>query len=314
MTFENEQLDDLIIARSDGSPTYNFVVVVDDFDMGITHVVRGDDHLNNTPRQVNMIAALGAEPPAYGHLPMILGADGSKLSKRHGAVDIREYRSAGYLPAAMLNYLARLGWSHGDQEIFSIDQMIELFDVKDVNQSASTFNPQKLLWLNQQHIIAAPAPTLGAALAPFLVAEGVNVSDGPPLEAVVEAFRQRSETLADMAKSATYCFRDELDLDPDAAKRHLRPVAQAPLEATRDALANLEAWDVDGIEAALRAVADRLELSLGKIGQPLRVAVTGTSVSPPIDVTLQLAGRDRTLARIDAALAYIADRKAAAGQ
>ena len=153
VVFENAQLDDLIIARSDGTPTYNFTVIIDDHDMGITHVIRGDDHLNNTPRQMNMLAALGAEPPVYAHLPMILGPDGAKLSKRHGAVDIREYEEQGYLPAAMLNYLVRLGWSHGDQGIFSVDEMIGLFDIADVNQSASTFNPEKLLWINQQHII-----------------------------------------------------------------------------------------------------------------------------------------------------------------
>ena len=157
VVFENAQLDDLIIARSDGTPTYNFSVIIDDFDMGITHVIRGDDHLNNTPRQMNMLAALGAEPPVYAHLPMILGPDGAKLSKRHGAVDIREYQEQGYLPEAMLNYLVRLGWSHGDQEVFSVDEMIKLFDIADVNQSASSFNPEKLLWLNQQHIMATPA-------------------------------------------------------------------------------------------------------------------------------------------------------------
>lgn len=179
VVFQNVQLDDLIIARSDGTPTYNFTVVIDDFDMGITHVIRGDDHLNNTPRQMNMIAALGADVPVYAHLPMILGQDGARLSKRHGAVDIREYRERGYLPEAMLNYLVRLGWSHGDQEIFSVEEMTKLFDIADINQSASAFNPEKLLWLNQQHIIDAPVERLGRELIPYLIAAGLDLGNGP---------------------------------------------------------------------------------------------------------------------------------------
>ncbi|HEX2138712.1 MAG TPA: glutamate--tRNA ligase, partial [Woeseiaceae bacterium] len=179
VVFRNEELDDLVIARSDGSPTYNFTVIVDDADMGITHVIRGDDHLNNTPRQMNMLAALGMEPPAYAHLPMIHGPDGAKLSKRHGAVDVREYREQGYLPEALLNYLVRLGWSHGDQEIFSVEEMIRLFDIADVNASAAAFSPEKLRWLNQQHIIAMPAAELGQRLLPFLRRAGLDPAAGP---------------------------------------------------------------------------------------------------------------------------------------
>ncbi len=208
VVFENAQLDDLIIARSDGTPTYNFTVIVDDNDMGITHVIRGDDHLNNTPRQMNLLAALGADVPVYAHLPMILGPDGAKLSKRHGAVDIREYRAQGYLPEAMLNYLVRLGWSHGDQEIFSVDEMIELFDIADINQSASAFNAEKLLWLNQQHIIAAPAARLGKELVPYLRAAGLDPGNGPDPADVAEGFRERAETLQRMAASARYLYED----------------------------------------------------------------------------------------------------------
>ena len=175
VVFDNQQLDDLVLARADGSPTYNFTVVVDDWDMQITHVIRGDDHLNNTPRQINMYHAVGAEPPAFAHLPMILGSDGAKLSKRHGAVDIRDYRDQGYLPAAMLNYLVRLGWSHGDQEIFSLGDMIRLFDIETINQSASAFNPGKLRWVNQQHIISTPSKELGGQLEPFLDGEGYDL-------------------------------------------------------------------------------------------------------------------------------------------
>jgi len=208
VVFENAQLDDLIIARSDGTPTYNFTVIIDDFDMRITHVIRGDDHLNNTPRQMNMLAALGAKPPVYAHLPMILGPDGAKLSKRHGAVDIREYREQGYLPAAMLNYLVRLGWSHGDQEIFTLDEMIEAFDIAAVNQSASAFNPEKLLWINQQHIIATPAEGLAGQLMPFLVRAGLDPADGPdPVYIAEAATATRTSTPSTRVPPGNTCVR-----------------------------------------------------------------------------------------------------------
>ena len=234
VTFQNAELDDLIIARADGTPTYNFSVVVDDMDMGITHVIRGDDHLNNTPRQINMLKALGATLPAYAHVPMILGPDGAKLSKRHGAVSVLQYEEEGYLPDALLNYLVRLGWSHGDQEVFTREQMIAAFDIHDVNKAASAFNPEKLLWLNQQHMMRA---------------------------------------------------------------------APATLTKVRQELSALPTWSAAAIHDLLNGLAAREQTSLGKIAQPLRVAVTGTAVSPPIDATLELLGRERTLARIDAALA-----------
>ena len=309
VVFDNAQLDDLIIARSDGSPTYNFTVVVDDFDMEITHVIRGDDHLNNTPRQINMFRALGAEPPAFAHLPMILGPDGSKLSKRHGAVDIREYRAQGYLPAAMLNYLVRLGWSHGDQEIFSVDEMVRLFDIADVNQSASAFNPEKLRWVNQQHIIAAPTVRLGQELVPHLEALGLGLASGPDPVQVAEAFHERAETLGQMAESARYCFEDFEAIDPTAVKKHLRPAILEPLEAVRDKLSSLPDWSRESIAEAIEATAGSFEIKMGKLGQPIRVAVTGGSVSPPIDVTVHLVGRDRTLARLDHALEIIEARR-----
>jgi len=302
VVFDNAQLDDLIIARSDGAPTYNFTVVVDDFDMDITHVIRGDDHLNNTPRQMNMIAALGAEPPIYAHLPMILGPDGAKLSKRHGAVDIREYQDQGYLPEAMLNYLVRLGWSHGDQEIFSIDEMIKLFDIVDVNKSASSFNPEKLLWINQQHIIAAPAEWLGRELIPYLEDAGLDTADGPDPAHVAEGFRERAETLRHMATSARYCYEDFDDIEPSAATKHLRPVILEPLRAVRDNLAALPKWTREAIAGAVAETAESFDIKMGKLGQPIRVAVTGGSVSPPIDVTVYLVGRQRTLKRLDHAI------------
>jgi glutamyl-tRNA synthetase len=310
VVFQNAELDDLIIARSDGTPTYNFTVVVDDSDMAITHVIRGDDHLNNTPRQMNMLAALGATLPAYAHLPMILGPDGAKLSKRHGAVDVREYREQGYLPEALLNYLVRLGWSHGDQELFSIEEMIRLFDIADVNASASAFNPEKLLWLNQQHIIAMPAKRLGELLTPYLVKAGLDPGDGPDPARVADGFRERAETLVQMAESCRYCYQDFEEIDAAAAKKHLRPVILAPLEDVTGRFRALSAWTEEGISQSIEACAKDHGINMGKLGQPLRVAVTGGSVSPPIDVTLALVGRERTLARLDYAIGLVAARSA----
>lgn len=308
VVFDNAQLDDLIIARSDGSPTYNFSVIVDDYDMRITHVIRGDDHLNNTPRQMNMLLALGAEPPTYAHLPMILGPDGGKLSKRHGAVDIREYKEQGFLPSAVLNYLVRLGWSHGDQEIFSMDQMIELFDIADVNQSASTFNPEKLLWVNQQHIMATPAGDLAKALMPFLVKAGLDPTEGPDPVHVAEAYHERAETLLHMASSARYCYEDFEVIDEKSAKKHLRPVILDPLMSAKDRLASLQHWGPTAIQEAIQEVAASYDIGMGKLGQPIRVAVTGGPVSPPIDVTLWLVGQRRVVERLERAIAYIEAR------
>ena len=308
VVFQNAELDDLIIARSDGTPTYNFSVIIDDYDMNITHVIRGDDHLNNTPKQMNMLAALGADLPVYAHLPMILGPDGAKLSKRHGAVDIREYREQGYLPEAMLNYLVRLGWSHGDQEIFSVEEMIELFDIVDVNQSASAFNPEKLLWLNQQHIMAAPLERIGKELVPYLKAAGLDPDDGPDPKDVAEGFRERAETLLHMAASARYCYEDFEVIEPKSAKKNLRPVILEPLKAARDKLAKLESWTKDEIHATIEQVAASFEINMGKLGQPIRVAVTSGPVSPPLDVTVWLIGQTRAVKRLDKAIEIIEAR------
>ena len=308
VVFDNEQLDDLIIARSDGTPTYNFTVIVDDADMGITHVIRGDDHLNNTPRQMNMLKALGEKPPVYAHLPMILGPDGAKLSKRHGAVDIREYREEGYLPEAMNNYLVRLGWSHGDQEVFTEEEMIRLFDIADVNHSASSFNPEKLRWLNQQHIIGMPVEELGARLMPYLVKAGLEPSEGPDPVYVAEAFHERAETLLEMAASARYCYEDFDTFEPKSAKKHLRPVILEPMKTVRARLAALKHWGKTAISETIESVAEDYEINMGKLGQPIRVAVTGGPVSPPLDDTLWLVGQDRTIKRLDKALEFIAER------
>ena len=303
--FDNAELDDLIIARSDGSPTYNFCVVVDDMDMRITHVIRGDDHLNNTPRQINMLRALGAPIPVYAHVPMILGADGAKLSKRHGAVSVLQYRDEGYLPEALLNYLVRLGWSHGDQEIFSLEEMQRLFDIRDVNKAASAFNPEKLLWLNQQHIMRASPERLAAFLRPQLAALGIVCEDEDKLAKVAKALQERAKTLKEMAETGRYFFEDVRCYDEKAARKNLTPEALAGLQAVHTRFASLHDWRAPAIHDAINEVAGRLGLGLGKIAQPVRVAVTGGSVSPPIDVTLEVLGRETTLQRLQRAIDYI---------
>ena len=308
---ENSELDDLIIARSDGTPTYNFCVVVDDRDMAITHVIRGEDHINNTSRQINILNALGAEMPVYAHLPMILGDDGKRMSKRHGAVSVMEYRESGYLPAALLNYLVRLGWSHGDQELFSQEQMIKLFALEDVNKSGSMFSAEKFAWVNRQYL---QNNTDGAAeehLKEQLTRRGLDPADGPALHREVEVMAERVDTLAEMAEQSRYLFEEFEHYDEKAAKKHLRPVIQNSLLALRVALAELRDWDRENIHARLMRTIDQLQSKIGKVGPPLRVAVTGSAASPPLDVTLELIGKTRVLARIDRAINYIEARKSA---
>ncbi len=305
VVFENSELDDLIIVRSDSSPTYNFTVVVDDKDMHITHVIRGDDHLNNTPRQINMFTALGVPPPQYAHLPMILGPDGAKLSKRHGAVSVMQYREEGFLPEAVINYLVRLGWSHGDQEIFTREEMIKYFDIQDVNKSASAINPEKLLWLNQHYIKSGDPHKLGAELGWQLARIGVQAPAAAKLTAVVRAQQERAKTLKEMAQASRFFFEDISEYAPAAAAKNL--IAQN-LPALRDMhtrLAQLHAWTAAALHAALEQSAGTLGLSFGKVAQPLRVAVSGGSVSPPMDMTLEVLGRETSLARLDRAISWI---------
>ena len=304
VVFRNTELDDLIIARSDGNPTYNFCVVVDDSDMRITHVIRGDDHLNNTPRQINMLRALGFEPPLYAHVAMILGPDGAKLSKRHGAVSVLQYRDEGYLPEAILNYLARLGWSHGDQEIFTLEEMIAAFDIKNVNKAASAFNPEKLLWVNQQHMMRASLPRLATGLRSELVRLGIECDDEALLEGVCAAQRERARTMKEMAQNSRYFFLDPLELDEKAASKHLKGEGAQALARVGKRLDELTDWNARAVHEALSALATELGVGLGKIAQPLRVAVTGNTVSPPIDATVALLGRDRTLQRIRRAVEW----------
>jgi len=302
VTFQNKELDDLIIARSDGTPTYNFCVVVDDADMGVTHVIRGDDHLNNTPRQMNMLLALGKQPPVYAHVPMILGPDGAKLSKRHGAVSVLEYQEQGYLPEALLNYLVRLGWSHGDQEFFTIAEMISAFDVRDINKSASALNPDKMLWLNQQHLVRTEPAKVVPHLQWHLRRIGIESQDQALLEGIVVAQRERAKTLKEMAENSRFFFVDAVTLDAKAADKHLTADARGVLGELRARLAALTDWQAPAIHGVLESLAQEKALGLGKIAQPLRVAVSGGTVSPPIDATLALLGRTNTLARLDRVL------------
>ena len=299
----NTELDDLVIFRPDGYPTYNFAVVVDDLDMGITDVVRGDDHVNNTPRQINIYRALGADVPAFSHLPMILDEQGAKLSKRTGAADVMQYRDAGYLPHALLNYLVRLGWSHGDQEIFSIDEMKSLFDLKDVNAKASRLDSAKLGWLNQQYLKEDAPGDVAKHLEWHLREAGCDLAAGPAPADVVVALRDRVQTLKDMAERAAVWFQPLTEYDDKAVAKHLKPEAAAPLADSRHRLDALPEWTVEAIADALQGTAETLGLGMGKVAQPLRVAITGTQVSPDIAHTVYLAGREEALKRIDAAIA-----------
>ena len=307
--FNNNELDDLIIRRTDGTPTYNLTVVVDDMDMQISHVIRGDDHLNNTPRQINILQALGKTAPKYAHLPMILGDDGARLSKRHGAVSVIQYKEDGYLPEALLNYLVRLGWSHGDQEIFSIDEMIDLFDLKDVNKSASSFNTEKLLWLNQQYIIQSTAAKIAGLMPEYYQKLNIDYSQGADLEEVIRAHQDRAKTLVEMAQITSYVYQDYAEFDPKAAKKNLRPVAKEPLMAIQKNLAALTVWNKETIHQCIIDTAEKLEIKMSKIGQPLRVAVVGCAMSPSIDITLALIGQAAVNRRIDRAIEYIKQRE-----
>ena len=308
VSVNNNELDDLIIARSDGTPTYNLTVVVDDMEMQITHVVRGDDHVNNTPRQINILKALGAECPEYAHLPMILGDDGKRLSKRHGAVGIMQYYEDGYLPEAMLNYLVRLGWSHGDQEIFSTAEMIEHFSLDDINKSASSFNTDKLNWINQQYLISAPIDQIVGLVKQRLDKLGTVYDLESNFDSIVELYRLRVSTINQLVDSILYCFEDFGEYDAKAAKKALRPVALEPLQCLQDELSQLNEWKSPAIHQIIESIIERLGLNMARVGQPLRVAITGGSFSPPIDNTVEIIGKAKTLTRIARAISYISDK------
>lgn len=305
VVISNQELDDLIIERSDGNPTYNLTVVVDDWDMEITHVIRGDDHLNNTPRQINILTALGAHIPEYAHIPMINGPDGKKLSKRTGAVSVMQYHEEGYLTEAMINYLVRLGWSHGDQEIFDLDEMVEKFDLKNINKSSSSLNIEKLQWLNQQYMIKLDPVYVAEQLAFYMLEHGINIETGPKLTDVVEQLRERSKTLVEMMESSRFFYEDFEEYDAKAAKKQFKPDTVAVLQELKQAYESLQDWRAEAIHHVVESTVEKLEVGFGKVGQPLRLAVTGTGNSPSIDITLELLGKEKTLARIDKAIQYI---------
>ncbi|KGQ32040.1 glutamyl-tRNA synthetase [Gallibacterium genomosp. 2] len=304
----NSELDDLIIRRTDGSPTYNFCVVVDDWDMGITHVVRGEDHINNTPRQINILKALGAPVPQYAHVSMILGDDGQKLSKRHGAVNVMQYRDEGYLPEALLNYLVRLGWGHGDQEIFSIEEMVKFFDIHQVSRSASAFNTDKLQWVNHHYIRELPVEKVAHYLEWHMEEQKINTQNGPELTEIVKALGERCKTLKEMATASRYFYEDFSEFDEAAAKKHFKATAIQPLSVALEKLRQLPEWKAHELHQVIEQTANELGVGMGKVGMPLRVAVTGSGQSPSLDITLELIGRERCLNRIQKAIEFIKNK------
>jgi glutamyl-tRNA synthetase len=306
ITFNNEELDDLIIQRSDGYPTYNFAVVVDDALMDITHVIRGDDHLNNTPRQILLYDALGFAVPQFGHVSMIMGSDKSRLSKRHGATSVMAYKEMGYLPEAVVNYLVRLGWSHGDQEIFSLDELVRIFTLESVGKSAAIFNPEKMLWLNQHYIRECDTERLVREVRPFWQAQGLTLSEEQDfIRCVVEDSKMRAKTLVELAESSRFYFEERIDYNKEAAEKFLTAEAANHLAALADGIPLLEDYTKEGIEGFLRKTAGEKGVHLKVIAQPLRVALTGRVVSPSIDDIMLTLGKKRVIKRITAAVDYI---------
>lgn len=302
ISVNNQELDDLIIARSDGSATYNLTVVVDDYDMGIDCVIRGDDHINNTPKQINLYQALGWRLPDFAHLPMILGDDGVRLSKRHGAVSVMAYRNAGFLPEALLNYLVRLGWSYGDQEIFSITEMVALFALKDVNKTPGCFNQEKLLWLNQEYIKNASIAHLAKNLAWHLQNQAITITESPNINAVIAHLQGRSKTLVEMASGLKMFYHDFDNFDEILAKQHFTDKTMLKLLLSK--LTALDTWQAQDIKTQIKAVCDTLSLSFGKVGQPFRLALSGNGNAGSIDIVAELVGKSKTIKRLNQALNY----------
>jgi glutamyl-tRNA synthetase len=303
ISIANQELDDLVIARADGTPTYNFCVVVDDWEMGITQVIRGDDHVNNTPRQINMLNALGATVPQYAHLSMILGDDGQKLSKRHGAVSVMQYDEDGYLPEAVLNYLARLGWSHGDDEIFDMPQFCEWFDLDHITPSAAQFNTEKLKWLNAHYIKQAAPEMLAKDIKQRLGKLNISIDGGPSLNAVLDLYKERANTLNDLANSIAY-FYQKPTLDAASVVKHLTAEIKPVLNGLLDAFKSID-WQADHIHHVIEAAVTQNQLKFPKVAMPLRVALTGIAQSPSIDQVMALLGQDETLIRLAAAIQSI---------
>ncbi|MDE0308728.1 MAG: glutamate--tRNA ligase [Acidiferrobacterales bacterium] len=306
VTYDNAQLDDLIIIRPDQTPTYNFSVVVDEIDMGITHVIRGDDHLNNTPRQINLFAAFGQNPPNFGHVPMILSTEGKKMSKRDNVAGVLEYRDMGYLPEAVLNYLVRLGWSHGDQEMFSLDEMIGLFDVRKIHRSPASLDPKKFIWINHQHMMNLDTREICERSRNFFDDLGIVIESSPvSIEQVFEVQKTRSKTLCEFVENSRYFFVDEIEYDDAAVQKHLTGTVRGPLQEFRSALAEISRWTRDDIHGAFAQVVEANGIKFGELAQPVRVALTGGTTSPGIDVTVELIGKCRALERLDRALELV---------
>jgi glutamyl-tRNA synthetase len=308
ITFNNEELDDLVIERSDGYPTYNFAVVVDDAQMQITHVIRGDDHLNNTPRQILLYEALGYDVPQFAHVSMIMGSDKARLSKRHGASSVMAYKEMGYLPEAMVNYLVRLGWSYGDQEIFSLDELIRIFTLESVGKSAAVFNPEKLLWLNQHYIKECESERLVREAIPFWQKLGVDTSDHDLLKHVANDLKTRSKTLAELADASFFYFTDDIVYEKEKADKFLNKEIVDHLAAIAERLPSLQDFTKIGMENFLRAIAGERDVSLKVIAQPLRIALTGKTVSPGVDEVMITLGKERVIKRIKKAIAFINSR------
>ncbi|MCE5241926.1 MAG: glutamate--tRNA ligase [Syntrophobacteraceae bacterium] len=299
--FNNEELDDLVLQRSDGIPTYNFAVVVDDVTMNVSYVIRGDDHVNNTPRQILIYQALGASLPRFAHVPMILGEDRTRLSKRHGATSVMDYKEMGFLPEALINYLVRLGWSHGDQEIFSREELIEHFSLENVGKSAAVFNPEKLLWLNAHYIKERTPESLVPLLEPFLAARGLSGRPQDFLARAVQTLQPRVHTLVEMADAIKFYLVEEVECDPAAAKKFLTPAMQEPFDKLIAALDALDSFNHENLEAAFQQVVGELGLKLGKVAQPVRVALTGSTVSPGLFEIIDVLGKETVLKRLKAA-------------
>ena len=310
MVFQNDELDDFVICRSDGSPTYNFVVVVDDITMNINTIIRGDDHVMNTPKQILLYQALGSPLPTFGHVPMVLGNDRARLSKRHGAMSVTAYRDMGFLPEAFINYLVRLGWSHGDQEFFTRDELIEVFNLENIGRSAGVFDLDKLQALNAEHIMAASPQDLVAPLKPFLEKAGIEIEAGDYIMQVIETLQPRSKTLADMAEAALFYYQSDIVYDEKAAQKFLKAAALEPLQLLADKLETLDDYTQSGLEEVFKAVMDETGLKLGKIAQPVRVALTGRTASPGIFEIIAILGKDRVVPRLQKAIKFIEARQA----
>jgi glutamyl-tRNA synthetase len=308
ITFNNEELDDLIIERRDGYPTYNFAVVVDDADMDITHVIRGDDHVNNTPRQILLYEALGYKVPQFGHVSMIMGSDKTRLSKRHGATSVMAYKDMGYLPEAMVNYLVRLGWSYGDQEIFTVDELIAFFTLESVGKSAAIFNPEKLLWLNQHYMKECPSERLVREVIPFWQKLGVDTGDQDFLRRISDDVKSRAKTLVELAASSLFYFADEVVYEKEAAETFLKAEIADHLATLAERIPSLQDYTKKGIETFLRSIAEEKGFKLKVIAQPLRVALTGKTVSPGIDEVMVTLGKERVVQRITRAIEYIKNK------